>query len=316
VNLIQSNIPLHTKNWFGTGGPARFYAEPTTADEFAQALNYAKNNSLEITLLGQGANSLISDAGFDGLLIRPQLDEISFERETAATAYVKADAGVCMDRLIEWCLAHQLSGLEEFSGIPGTVGGSVFINLHYFEFLLSQFLVSAEVIDKSTGEVTTVDQAWFQFGYDYSTLHEQTHYLVSATFKLKSIYPLDIAFAHGRRKEIIRHRASRYPQSGTCGSFFRNFLPHELEQEKTGIKLPYVAYYLDKIGVKGNLSVGKAIVSHQHANMIVCKPGGTSSDIVTLARTMQQKVADQFGIIPQPECQLVGFCEYPFIHGK
>ena len=79
------------------------------------------------------------------------------------TVLVKAGAGVTMDALIQYCLANQILGLEEFSGIPGTVGGSVFINLHYFEFLLEQFVVSAEIINKKTGEVKVVAQDWFNF---------------------------------------------------------------------------------------------------------------------------------------------------------
>ena len=93
----------------------------------------------------------------------------------------------------------------------------------------------------------------------------------------------------------------------TCGSFFRNFSPDEVVH--TEKKLIYVAYYLDKVGIKGELSVGDAIVSHQHANMIVNRGKATSTDIITLAQLMQKMVFDRFGIKPQPECQLVGFKE-------
>jgi UDP-N-acetylmuramate dehydrogenase len=144
-------------------------------------------------------------------------------------------------------------------------------------------------------------------------LTSSLHLLFDATFKLKRTDALGIAYARGRRVEIIRHRAARYPTKNTCGSFFRNFLPEEVTLESNGKKMIYVAYYLDKIGAKGTLSVGDAIVSHQHANMIVNKGNATSADIITLARTMQQMVADQFTIVPQPECQLLGFIEYPLL---
>src|SRR6185312_9561392 len=96
------------------------------------------------------------DEGFAGLVIRPQLTDITIISHNGAETIIKAGSGVIMHDLIEWCLDHNLIGLEEFSGIPGTVGGSVYINLHYYEFLLSQFLVSAEVIHKETGVITTV----------------------------------------------------------------------------------------------------------------------------------------------------------------
>ncbi len=309
---IQKNIPLKDKNWFQTGGPARLFFEPTNGAEFAQALDYARTNTEPIFILGQGANILISDDGFDGLVIRPALKNITVQ-ENGDHLLVTAGSGVTMSDLIEWCLDHNILGLEEFSGIPGTIGGSVYINLHYFQFLLEHFLVSAHVIEKATGTILLVDRAWFNFGYDYSTLFEHNHFLVDATFQLRKATDLDVAFARGRRTEIIRHRTARYPTTHTCGSFFRNFHPHEVTLESNGKKMIYTAYYLDKIGAKGTLSVGDAIVSHQHANMLVNRGAATSTDIVQLVQLMQKKVREQFNIVPQPECELVGFKEWPLL---
>lgn len=307
---IQHNIPLHDKNWFRTGGAAEFYCAPETAAEFTAALIWAQQQQLPITLLGEGANVLISDAGCTGLVIRPALTTISHTTENT-TATVTAGAGVSFGTLINYCLDNQILGLEEFSGIPGSVGGSVFINIHYFEFLLSNFLVHADVIHKQTGEIITVDRAWFNFGYNYSKLHEHEYYLVSATFALKRVSKLEAAYARGRSVEIIRHRAQRYPKSHTCGSFFRNFFPEEVSYESAGKKMIYVAYYLDKIGVKGQLAVGDAIVSYQHANMLVNRGTATTADLLNLARNMQELVHKNFGIVPQAECRFLGFTEHP-----
>ena len=360
--FIQAGISLKDKNWFATGGTARYFCEPTTAQEFQEALAFANTNRLPIFVLGQGANILISDDGFDGLVIRPQLKEmtiitassphastqpspeasagkqagplVSSEVERSARtgipfvssedqwsesrnvniALIKAGAGITMHDLILYCLSNNIIGLEEFSGIPGTVGGSVYINLHYFQFLLAQFMVEATIIDRSTGQLQNVAPSWFNFGYDQSQLHDENHYLVDATFKLKKATDIETAYAQGRRIEIIRHRESRYPRKNTCGSFFRNFLDHEVSLMSNGKKMIYVAYYLDKIGVKGQLKVGDAIVSYQHANMIVNQGAATSTDIIMLARAMQEIVQKEFGILPQPECRLVGFKEYPLLN--
>ena len=309
--LIQEHIPLADKNWFRTGGPARFFVQPNSAQEFQEALIYAQHNKLPIFLLGEGANILISDEGFDGLVIHPKLNNLEISDLDDDNALVTAGAGITMPDLIQFCLEHNMSGLEEFSGIPGTVGGSVYINLHYFQFLLSQFLYEAVVIEKATGMMHKVNNSWFNFGYNSSKLQENNHYLVSATFKLKKINDLETAYAKGRSIEIIRHRASRYPAKNTCGSFFRNFHDNEITLISNGKKLIFVAYYLDKIGVKGVLQHGDAIVSYQHANMIVNQGKATTQDIINVARIMQQKVYDNFGIIPQPECRLIGFKEYP-----
>lgn len=309
--LLLPSVSLADKNWFKTGGEARYFAEPRSPEEFQEILSYALGNDLKLCLIGEGANMLVSDDGFDGLVIRPQLKSIKRYDYDEQYSCVEAGAGVAFGDLINWCLDNNLIGLEEFSGIPGSVGGAVFINIHYFEFLLSTFLVGAQVIEKKTGKLRTVDNAWFNFGYNTSRLHDNTHYLVSATFKLKNVITDIAQHAKGRSEEMIRHRAKRYPTSHTCGSFFRNF--HEHEVTNTPKKLIYVAYYLDKLGVKGELSVGDAIVSYQHANMIVNRGNATTADIVGLARTMQKKVKDAYGIVPQPECRFIGFNSYPLL---
>lgn len=256
---------------------------------------------------------MVSDDGFDGLVIRPQLKEITADDIDAQQVLVTAQAGVTMNDLITWCLERNVIGLEEFSGIPSTVGGAVYINLHYFEFLLEHFLVHAQIVNKSSGIIETVDKNWFNFGYNYSKLHDGNHYLIDATFKLKKVDLIKNAYAHGRREEIMRHRAKRYPSAGTCGSFFRNFYDHEVSIIDHGRKMIFVAYYLDKLGVKGSLRHGNAMVSYQHANMIVNTGGATSSDIISVARTMQEMVKQEFGITPHPECRLIGFKESPLL---
>ncbi len=310
-SLIIPSVSLADKNWFKTGGSASYFAEPRNPAEFQLALNEALAHDLPVSLIGEGANMLVNDSGVNGLVIRPQLKNISSAKLDKENSLVTAGAGVSFGELIKWCLDNNLIGLEEFSGIPGSVGGAVFINIHYFEFLLGQFLTGAQVIEKATGKLIAVDMSWFQFGYNTSRLHEGKHYLLTATFKLKNVSTELAHHARGRSEEMIRHRAKRYPTSHTCGSFFRNFTAQEVAH--TSKKLIFVAYYLDKIGIKGELTIGGAQVSHQHANMIVNRGTATTSDIITLARTMQQLVYDEFGMLPQPECRLIGFQEYPLL---
>ncbi len=312
--LIKKSIPLADKNWFGTGGSAAYFAAPKLVQEMQNAVRFARDQDLAIFLLGSGANMLVSDDGVDGLVIKPQIKEITHRDGDADCALVTAQSGVDLSDLITYCLAHNLLGLEEFSGIPGTVGGAVFINLHYFEFLLSHFLLEATVLDMQTNALQAVDNSWFSFGYNTSTLHEGNHILIDATFKLrKAIEVHERFYAMGRRDEIIRQRSKKYPTQNTCGSFFRNFHDDEVTYEVNGKKAIWVAYYLDKIGIKGELRIGDAQVSYQHANMIVNLGFATTDDIIGVARKMQELVAQAFGIVPQPECRLVGFKEYPLI---
>jgi len=311
LKLIEPSVSLADKNWFKTGGFAEYFAEPRTAEEFQILLHTAKTQALAVTLIGEGANMLVSDEGIKGLVVRPHLKTITLTEFDNEHTLVTAGSGVSFGELIAWCLERGLSGLEEFSGIPGSVGGAVFINIHYFEFLLGHYIVGGQVIEKETGKLLTVDHHWFQFGYNTTRLHDGNHYLISATFKLKKVDEKTAAYAQGRSQEMIRHRAKRYPTSHTCGSFFRNFTEQEVAH--TSKQLRFVAYYLDKLGLKGELSVGGAQISHQHANMIVNRGTATTNDIISLARTMQKLVYEEFGIVPQPECRLMGFTQYPLL---
>ncbi len=315
-SIIRENVSLASRTWFETGGPARFFAEPKNAQELKELTNWAQNTSTPICVLGRGANVLVSDQGFNGLIIHPKITTLSIDQSTEGATHVTAGSGVDIDDFIAHCLAHNIIGFEEFSAIPGTIGGAVFINIHYFAASLSDFLINATILDTKTGVISTVDKNWLSFGYDYSRLHDSNFIVIDATFKLKQGSELEGAFARGRSAEITRHRKQRYPYKGTCGSFFKNFSEDKITLVSNGRKAIWVAYYLDKLGIKGELCFGDACVSHQHANMIVNKGHATSQDIVTLARTMQQKVYDAFGLIPEPECQFIGFDTYPLLNAQ
>jgi len=310
---FQRDISLAPYTWFRTGGPAGFFCEPETDGDFRKALEFAHERDLPVFVLGEGANILVSDGGFPGLVIHQADTDIEVVERKGEYSLVRAGSGATIPDLIEFSLENNLAGLEVFSGIPGSVGGAVYINLHYFDDLLSDYFREGRVIRADGGEILRVDRDWFQFGYDTSTLHQGEYYLTEATFALHNADMRDTAFARGRREEIIRHRNRRYPESHTCGSFFRNFLPEEVNLTVDGQDMIFVGYYLDLLGVKGTLRKGDAMVSPKHANMIVNRGQATSAQILQVARSMQQQVLDEFGILPQPECQLIGFDQYPLM---
>ncbi|MCX7847744.1 MAG: FAD-binding protein [bacterium] len=310
---IAQKVSLQERCWFRTGGAAEFFCAPQDEAELCEALGFARAQGLAVTVLGEGANVLISDDGIAGLVIRPALRYCRIEPGAQGEVFLTAGAGAALEEVIEYALRSHALGLEEFSGVPGTVGGSVFINAHYFEFLLSQFVHAGRVMSCADGTVARVGADWFRFGYDVSRLHERTHILVDATFRLRMGTPEEVAYARGRRAEILRHRARRYPASHTCGSFFQNFAPEEVALVLEGRPITAVAYYLDRLGIKGVLAVGDAVVSVRHANMIVNRGKATSTQIATLARRMQEMLRDTFGLVPRPECQLLGFQSWPLL---
>ncbi|MCK4499271.1 FAD-binding protein [Candidatus Babeliales bacterium] len=312
--IIEQDIPLHDKNWFKTGGNARFFSQPTSTKDFQVSLQFAQNNSLPTFVFGSGANLLVSDSGFNGIAVHPNMQNVHFVAVSDKKWLVTVETGVLIDDLIVQCLERGLVGLEPFSGIPGTIGGAVFINLHYFSARIGQSFVQGQVINRTTGDIHTLDRDAFKFGYNDSILHNKNYYLLNATFEVQKVSELEIAYTRGRRDEIIRQRNSRYPRERTCGSFFRNFHKHELEMGNEKAIHPYIAYYLDKSGVKGSLRSGGAVVSHKHANMLITdRDDATSNNIVSLARKMQEIILKEFGLVPQLECQLLGFETYPLL---
>ena len=303
---IQKNISLKNKNWFSTGGKTKYFCKPTNENEFKKSLQFAKQNKLKIFVLGKGANILISDEGFDGITIKPELNKIKIKNNI-----IEAGSGVNIQQLIDHCLENNLIGLEEFSNIPGTIGGAVYINIHYIDHFLSDFLIKAKIINKNSGEIIDVDKNWFNFGYDQSKLQNKDFFLISATFKLKLVNNIKSEYAKGRRDEIIRHRQRSYPTKNTCGSFFRNFYKNEINFKINDKKILSVAYYLDKVGIKGELKVGNAMVSSKHANMIETLKNATSEDVINLAKKMQVLVYKKYKIIPKSECVFIGFVKKP-----
>lgn len=314
---VERDVSLKKYNWFETGGSAKYLAQPQTIAAFLEVIRFAQSHALQVKILGKGANSLISDEGFNGVIIIMPKEKPYYEYICQSYGLLTLSAGDSIENAIHFIFEEaSLFGLEEFSGIPSSIGGALFINLHYFEFLISQFLEKATVYSIKEQKVEEVSPQWFCFGYDNSKLKEDKNYiLLNATFKLFRGTPLQIAYAKGRSKEIIRHRESRYPYQRTCGCFFKNFSAEQVSANHEGKKIIAAGYYLEQVGVKGNLKIGNSYVSSKHANMITHNGKGESQEIITIARIMQEKVFQQFSLVLEPECELIGFTQYP-LHTK
>jgi UDP-N-acetylmuramate dehydrogenase len=310
---VKKNISLKEYNWFLLGGNAYYFAEPKDIIEYEHVIQFSKEQNMPIKILGLGANVLISDYGYQGIIIKFSNNNIYHNYINEDEGLITAGAGVTIEALIKYCLENALLfGLEEFSGIPSTVGGALFINLHYYEFLISQFVYSALVYDIQTKETIKVSQEWFEFGYDISKIKREKRYIIlEASFLLKRNTIMYAQYAKGRSIEIIRHRENRYPYKRTCGCFFKNFSPEQVPLSLEGKRIVASSYYLDKVGVRGELKVNNTSVSSKHANMIIHNGKGLSSEVIEIAKIMQKKVYDAYSLLLEPECELIGFSEYP-----
>lgn len=300
VMQILENISLREFTTFKIGGPAMFFCEPRSTEEMIEAFEIANQRGVPTFVLGLGANVLFSDDGYKGMVIRQMNNKVDISKE-----FLHAESGATIEDLIKTSLEHNLVGLEDFSGIPSTVGGALYINLHYFDAFISDLVTYGIVFDKETFRSQEVDKGWFCFSYDNTRLKTDSRYvLLKAGFELKKVDDYTKHEAIGRSKEIIRTRRHRYPSEPSAGSVFQNLSVEE--QRNLNLPTRSVAYLIDVCGLKGR-RVGDAMISHKHANMIVNLGNAKASDVLELCQIIRENVKSRFGVDLKYEIQLVGF---------
>jgi UDP-N-acetylmuramate dehydrogenase len=277
---------------YRTGGRARYYISATAADEIVRATQAARRLALPFFVIGGGSNLLVSDAGFDGLIIKVDVNGIRLSDDHT----IECGAGEELMALVEFAANHGLTGLEFAAGIWGSVGGAIYGNAGAFGGEIGGVLTEAMIVD-SQGNLKKVNREYCLFAYRDSYLKTTHEVVVSARFALS---PLDAGSVKQRVREILALRETKHPTELTAGCFFKN-IPDA--REPYG-KLP-AGKLLEQVGVK-ELQVGGAKVFEKHANIIVNTGNATSQDIRKLADIMKQRVKDQFGIDLQEEVQQLG----------
>jgi len=283
---------------FRIGGPADLFFEPKTADELAAALLAARRLEVPFFLLGLGANILIGDRGFRGLVIRNQARGIEIFPETGR---IRAESGVVVyPDLIDAAIERGLSGLEHYVGIPSTVGGALWQNLHFLSpaptrertMFIAEVTHEAEILTLE-GERRTVDVNYFQFGYDTSVLHHRPDVVLAATFQLT---PADPETLRRIAEENLDWRRERHPPLDTepsAGSIFKKI-------EGIG-----AGRLIDECGLKGT-QIGGAMITRRHANIFINTGGATAADVRALMAHVQETVEARTGYRLEPEISFVG----------
>jgi UDP-N-acetylmuramate dehydrogenase len=291
-HLLQ-DIPLAPYTTYKIGGPADYFVEVHTQDELIAAVVFARQSRMAYFLLGTGANILIQDGGYRGLVIYNQAQQATITHQQ-----LQAESGATIAHLIELTAKAGLSGLEHFAGIPSSLGGAMRQNLHFLSpdrqrtMFLAEIVTSAEILDEQS-QRQSVDANYFQFGYDDSILHHTKDIVLSVTFSLTPSSQADI-----RRQiaENLEWRQSKQPQLAdfpSCGSVFK-----KIDQVGAG-------RLIDEVGLKGHI-IGQAQISPKHANFIVNLGGATAKDVLALAHLAQDKVFDKTGHRLEMEIGLVG----------
>jgi UDP-N-acetylmuramate dehydrogenase len=295
---VRTGEVLAPYTTFRIGGPADLYYEATNADELAASLLAAREHGVPCFLLGLGANILIGDKGFRGLVVRNLARRIEVFPDTAR---IRAESGaVVWPDLIETAIAHGLSGLEHYPGIPSTVGGALWQNLHFLSpaparertMFIAEVTREAEILTVE-GERRTVDVDYFQFGYDDSILHHRPDVVLSATFQLQ---PEDPERMRQIVEENLEWRRERHPPLDTepsAGSIFKKI---------QGIG---AGRLIDECGLKGT-RIGGALVTPRHANIMINAGGATAADVRALIAHVQDVVERRTGYRLEPEIGFVG----------
>lgn len=294
---IELDVPLAPLTTFQIGGPADLLFRARTPGELVDAVTAARELRIPAFLLGKGANILVGDGGFRGLVVRIEVGGIDFLDGNR----VRAGAGVAVfPELILATVERSLGGLHHFAGIPSTVGGAIWQNLHFLSpaperartVFIEEVVESAEILSQE-GRIQEVDRAYFRFGYDFSILHERSDVVLTVIFRLEKEDP---AVLRRVVEENLQWRSERHPdleRSPSAGSIF---------QKVEGIG---AGRLIDGCGLKGAVR-GGAQISPQHANIIVNLGTATAADVMALMELATETVLRETGHELVPEITLVG----------
>ena len=293
---VKRDEPLGQYTTFRIGGPADVFYDATSTDDLAGAVTAARELGVEYFVLGLGANILVGDKGFRGLVIRNTSNHLRFSDD----GRLWVESGAVMAKLIPQAVERSWSGLEHYVGIPSTVGGAVWQNLHFLSpaparertMFIAEIFETAELLT-AKGERRTVDRDYMQFGYDTSTLHKQRDIALAVTFRLE---PGDKAVMHRIMQENLSWRGGKHPwleYHPSAGSIFKKI-------EGVG-----AGRLIDEVGLKG-FRHGDAQISHIHANIMVNLGKATARDVRELISIAQEKVETRFGHHLEPEIGFIG----------
>ena len=342
----EAHVPLAPLSTLGVGGAARWLLRVADAREIAAAHRWSQDRGAPMFVLGGGSNLVVSDAGFDGLVVQMQIDGVQMASDDGDTL-VTAAAGEPWDLLVRTTVERGLAGLECLSGIPGSVGGTPIQNVGAYGQEVADTIERVVVYDRGSGELRAMSAGDCRFSYRMSRFKGQDadRFIVcDVTFRLRSrppspTYPdvlaelertvsgpatvrdvRDAVLAVRRRKGMVIDRAD--PDTRSVGSFFMNPIVSRADREGVAsaagcavpgfdmpdgqVKLP-AAWLIERAGFQRGEVDGAAGISSKHTLALVNRGGATARDVLRLAARIKRKVAERFGIVLRPEPVFVGF---------
>jgi UDP-N-acetylmuramate dehydrogenase len=277
-----------------------------------RALTLASEYGVPVFVLGGGSNIVVGDRGFGGLVIKNAAKNIVLrgmkgklqDNQSSGQVFVEADGGVIVNQLVRFTIEEGLAGLEMHLGLPGTVGGALYMNSKWTkpEGYVGDVVYQATLVDHK-GSIRTVARDYFKFGYDQSILQKTHETVVSVIFALNK-EPKDKLWE--RANASIGYRRQSQPQGVfSAGCTFRNISQADAMVASTPGHTTSAGFLLDRAGLKGK-AVGGAKISPMHANFIVNTGGATASDVIQLIELARAEVKRQFGVTLVEEVVRIG----------
>ena len=282
---LQEPMSKHTT--FRIGGPADFYLCPHSTKEVQQTVQICKEENLPYFILGNGSNLLVSDKGYRGAII--QLWK-NFSDISVKDCCITAKAGALLSKVAAEALEEGLTGMEFASGIPGTIGGAVFMNAGAYGGEMKDIIKEVKVLDDQ-GEIRVLSNEEMKLGYRTSIVKEKGYTVLSAVLQLKKG---EVSVIRETMEDLKNRRTSKQPlDMPSAGSTFKR--PE--------------GYFAGKLimdsGLRG-FSVGGAQVSEKHCGFVVNKGGATAEDVTALIREVQRRVKEKFGVELETEVRFLG----------
>ena len=286
--FVRENEPMAEHTSFKAGGRADLFVEPQSEEQLRKVLQLYNKENVNYMVIGNGSNVLVRDGGYRGVIVRIGDAFTSVKREGNT---IICGSGALMSAAARFAASEGLAGLEFASGIPGSIGGAVFMNAGAYGGEIVQVLSSAKIISKDGNREFNMTADELQMGYRHSVLHETGDVAIEAVFELQ---PADISEIKANIADFTERRNSKQPVNyPSAGSFFKR--PEGY----------FAGKLIQDAGFKG-LSVGGAQVSELHSGFIIHKGNAAASDILQLMEIVQAGVYDKFGVKLEPEVRIIG----------
>lgn len=284
IDCVREQVPLADRTWFKLGGPAQYFAEPTSTDELKAVVDRCRDEGMQARILGGGSNVLVRDEGVAGMVI--SLADPNFSRISISGTKATIGGGANLANAITMTVGAGLAGLEPLVGIPGTVGGALHGNSGTHGGDIGQWASGASVMTRG-GEIIHRERADLVFAYRQSSLDELV--ILEATFDLEEEDPVEIT--KRMQKQWIVKKANLPMTHENTGCIFKN--PRGMS----------AGMLIDQCGLKGE-RVGGVEVSQRHANFFIADAKATAKEVLQLIDLVRNRVAERMGVELETEIEI------------